>query len=138
MPAANTESSPARSFGRSGSPTAASPRGSGAGRSTAGTPERTILDLAATLDRRGIERLLDQAEVDFLFADRRLVAETDGWRHHRSRRSFETDRARDAALASAGYRTLRFTHRQVTHDPGAVMRAVRAAYRGASAASSVA
>jgi very-short-patch-repair endonuclease len=74
-------------------------------------------------------------EVDFLFADRRLVVETDGWRHHRSRDAFERDRQRDAILASAGYRVLRFTYRQVTEDPTIVRNAL---YRGDSAASSVA
>jgi very-short-patch-repair endonuclease len=54
--------------------------------------------------------------VDFLFAERRLVVETDGYRFHRTRRAFE----RDAILAPAGYRTLRFTHRQLTRGPAMV------------------
>jgi len=58
--------------------------------------------------------------VDFLWPDRRLVAETDGWRHHRTRSAFETDRARDQALAAAGYVVLRFTHRQVATAPADV------------------
>jgi hypothetical protein len=55
--------------------------------------------------------------VDFLWPDRRLVAETDGWRYHRNRASFETDRARDQALTAAGYIVMRFTHRQVAEAP---------------------
>jgi very-short-patch-repair endonuclease len=172
------------------------------------TPARTILDLAARLDGRPLERLLDQAEsarltdvpsldalarahaghrgaskvraalqdhepgstltkseleerflalcraaalpkprvnvyvqgleVDFLFQHPRLIVETDGWQYHRSHGAFERDRRRDAILATAGYRVLRFTYRQVTEEPNAVARAVAAAYRGASAASSVA
>jgi very-short-patch-repair endonuclease/predicted transcriptional regulator of viral defense system len=172
------------------------------------TAARTILDLAAVLGRRPLERLLDQAEhtavtdvsslvalarahaghrgasrllqtldahvpgttvtrseleelflqlcrdsglptpranawvegieVDFLFARARLIVETDGWRHHRTREAFETDRGRDARLAAAGHRTLRFTYRQIADDRGAVQRALLAAYRGASAASSLA
>jgi very-short-patch-repair endonuclease len=51
--------------------------------------------------------------VDFLWTDARLVVETDGWDTHKTRAAFEEDRARDQALAVAGYRTLRFTHRQV-------------------------
>jgi very-short-patch-repair endonuclease/predicted transcriptional regulator of viral defense system len=147
------------------------------------TPSRTLLDLAATLPRRALERALDEAEVqelydltsltaiarahagergaraltealdhdpgttltdseleelmlalcdehrlerpkpqtrvaglrvDFYFAAARLVVETDGYRYHRTRRAFERDRERDAILARAGYRTLRFTHRQLT------------------------
>jgi very-short-patch-repair endonuclease len=52
-------------------------------------------------------------EVDFLWRDRRLVVETDGFRHHGSRAAFESDRGRDAFVQSRGYRVLRFTYRQV-------------------------
>jgi very-short-patch-repair endonuclease len=173
------------------------------------TPGRTIIDMATTLDRRGIERLLDRAEdarlgevvpldvlaralaghrgaakvlailhdhtpgttltkseleelflalcraaglprpvvnhpvegfeADFVFADHRLIVETDSWRHHKSRDSFERDRRRDAVHAAAGWRTLRFTWRQIEREPHTVAAAVAAAvYRGDSAASSVA
>ena len=153
------------------------------------TPARTLLDLAATLPRRALERALDEAEirelydltaldavvrehqgergagaladaleqdgeltltdseleelmlalcdehalqrpaprkwvaglqVDFLFAASRLVVEADSWSFHRTRRAFERDRERDAILARAGYRTLRFTQRQMTRDPADV------------------
>jgi very-short-patch-repair endonuclease/predicted transcriptional regulator of viral defense system len=153
------------------------------------TVARTLLDLAATLSHRALERALDEAEVqqlydrtslvamarahagergaraltqaldedadptltdseleelmlalcreqkleqpiprawvaglrvDFLFAASRLVVETDGYRFHRTRRAFERDRERDAILARAGYRTLRFTHRQLTREPAMV------------------
>jgi very-short-patch-repair endonuclease len=161
------------------------------------TPARTILDLAADLQRAHLERLLDQSEiqeladyrsldalaracsghhgsrrllaalgrhdagaeitrsdlevhfrqlchdhglpqphvnqtvadtlVDFLFESARLVVETDSWRFHRTRRAFEDDRARDARLVRAGYRTLRFTDRQITGDPHTVVATLRAA-----------
>jgi hypothetical protein len=52
-------------------------------------------------------------EVDFLWRDRRLIVETDGFRHHSHRDAFERDRARDARLQSLGFRVLRFTYRQV-------------------------
>ena len=158
------------------------------------TPARTLLDLAATLPRRALERALDEAEihelydlasldamarthagergarhlrraldedgdptltdseleelmlalceehglerpepqawvaglrVDFLFVASRLVVETDGYRYHRTRRAFERDRERDAILARAGYRTLRFTHRQLTREPAMVAATLR-------------
>jgi very-short-patch-repair endonuclease len=158
------------------------------------TPARTLLDLAAILPHRALERALDQAEirqlydlasfdamarahegergarrlrraldedgdpvltdseleeimlalchehqleqptpqawvaglkVDFLFAASRLVVETDGYRYHRTRRAFERDRERDAILARAGYRTLRFTHRQLTREPAMVAETIR-------------
>jgi very-short-patch-repair endonuclease len=65
-------------------------------------------------------------EVDFLFEDARLIVETDSWAYHRTRHAFESDRARDALLARAGYRTLRFTDRQLTQTPQAVADAIAA------------
>lgn len=64
-------------------------------------------------------------EVDFYFAVRRLVVEVDGYRYHRSRRAFANDRARDAQLARAGYRTLRFTYEQVTDEATMVAATIR-------------
>ncbi len=66
-------------------------------------------------------------EVDFLWPDARVVAETDGWTFHRTRTAFELDRERDQALARAGYRVLRFTHRQVAARPAEVVATLRAA-----------
>ncbi len=79
----------------------------------------------AICDRHGIERPAVNGEVaglevDFVFADRMLAVETDSWTFHRTRRAFERDRERDAILARAGYRTLRFTHRQLTREPAMV------------------
>jgi very-short-patch-repair endonuclease len=65
--------------------------------------------------------------VDFLFPDHRLVVETDGWRFHGHRAAFERDRRRDATLARAGYRTLRFTHDQLTREPHAIVATLAAA-----------
>ncbi len=65
-------------------------------------------------------------EVDFLFAAERVVVETDSWRFHGDRESFESDRARDAILAGAGYRTLRFTDDQLTRGAPGVVRALQA------------
>ena len=81
--------------------------------------------MLALCDDHRLERPKPQAwvaglKVDFLFATARLVVETDGYRYHRTRRAFERDRERDAILARAGYRTLRFTHRQLTKDPTTV------------------
>jgi very-short-patch-repair endonuclease len=65
--------------------------------------------------------------VDFLFAEQRLVVETDSWRYHRTRTAFEDDRARDAIFARAGYRTLRFTDSHIVHDPAGVAQAIASA-----------
>ena len=64
-------------------------------------------------------------EVDFLWRDWAVVAETDGFRFHGDRESFEADRARDAALQSLGFRVLRFTYRQVAESPRDVAAALR-------------
>ena len=56
---------------------------------------------------------LDGFLVDFLWRDRRLVVETDGWRYHRGRAAFEDDRARDLRLKVLGYDVLRLTERQL-------------------------
>ena len=169
------------------------------------TPARPVLDLAATLNPRAIERVLDQVEtlrltdvptlvalakditghpgapkllqilqrhepgttltrseleerflalcraaglpaplcnhsladsntVDFVFADQRLLVETDSWRWHRSRKQFETDRRRDATHAAQGWRTLRFTQDRITHHPREVAATVRAVLSQARAA----
>jgi very-short-patch-repair endonuclease len=161
------------------------------------TAGRTILDLAAILDHRGIERLLDRAEnarlggdlpldalarahaghrgaskllttlnhhqpgttltkseleerflhlcraaglpkptvnhhvelleADFVFKAHGVLVETDSWQHHKSRDAFESDRRRDAIHAAAGWRTLRFTHRQIVDEPATVQRALETA-----------
>jgi Transcriptional regulator, AbiEi antitoxin/Protein of unknown function (DUF559) len=158
------------------------------------TPARTLLDLAAQLPRRALERALDQAEilelfdltalgavvraherergagalsralqdhhagttltkstleelmlticadhglpqpqvnawvegveVDFLFAAEKLVVEADSWKYHRTKRAFERDRERDAILAQAGYRALRFSDRQMADEPAIVARTI--------------
>lgn len=59
------------------------------------------------------ERLV---ECDAVFPAARLVVELDGERFHRTRRSFEGDRRRDAALAAEGYQTVRLTWHRVTHE----------------------
>jgi very-short-patch-repair endonuclease len=68
---------------------------------------------------------IDPYEVDFLWREQRVIVETDSWRHHADRSSFERDRARDAHLQSLGFRVLRFTHRQLTQDRSAVVAALR-------------
>lgn len=68
-------------------------------------------------------------EVDFHWPRRRLVIEVDGFAFHRTRAAFERDRERDAILAAAGIRVLRFSHRQVTLRPVEVAAALRSGRR---------
>jgi very-short-patch-repair endonuclease len=60
-------------------------------------------------------------EVDTLWRDAHVVVELDGYEFHSSRASFERDRARDAELQASGFAVLRFTWRQVKHQPELVI-----------------
>jgi very-short-patch-repair endonuclease len=64
--------------------------------------------------------------VDFLWPDRPLIVETDGYRYHRGRAAFECDHRRQARLIAAGFEVLRFTWSQVVADPEEVLAALSA------------
>lgn len=53
---------------------------------------------------------------DFLWREQRVIVETDGHKHHRTRRAFETDRRRDQRAAAAGFQTLRVTWGQLSSE----------------------
>jgi very-short-patch-repair endonuclease len=61
--------------------------------------------------------------VDFLCIERRLVVEVDGGQHLDS----GGDRRRDAFLAAAGYRVLRFWNHDVLCNPAGVVQAIGSA-----------
>jgi hypothetical protein len=63
--------------------------------------------------------------VDFHWPASRLVVETDGYAYHASRAAFERDRERDQQLTLAGCTVLRFTYKQVTQTPEAVIHRIR-------------
>ena len=52
--------------------------------------------------------------VDAYWREHNLIVELDSWEHHRTRRAFEEDRRRDAALTPE---VLRVTHRWLTKEP---------------------
>jgi very-short-patch-repair endonuclease len=76
-----------------------------------------------------VNERVDRYVVDFLWGERRLIVEVDGWESHRFRTAFEEDRARDARLKLLGYEVLRFTWRQVTSDAPDVAQTIRALLR---------
>jgi Protein of unknown function (DUF559) len=89
--------------------------------------EERFLDLCS---REGIPRPIVNGrvcglEVDAHWPVAMLVVELDGYAYHRSPSAFETDRARDVRLSLAGYRVLRFTYRQIVHEPQLVGAAIR-------------
>ena len=81
------------------------------------------------LPEPAVNTTVEGREVDFLFRAERLIVEADSWRYHRTRRAFEDDRARDVLTTRAGYRTLRFTDRQLTDAPRSVAAAIGATLR---------
>jgi very-short-patch-repair endonuclease len=66
-------------------------------------------------------------ESDFRWPDHRLIVEVDSWTFHgRTRRAFDSDRARDRALLREGWRVARFTDRQILTDYAGIARELAA------------
>lgn len=55
--------------------------------------------------------------VDFLWRDRRLVVETDGYVYHRGEEAFQDDRGRDLDLKGLGCELVRLSERQINEEP---------------------
>ena len=85
-----------------------------------------LLVLDARLPQPEVNARLGPYEIDFLWRDQRVAVETDGGASHNRATNRERDAERDAWLATAGYRPLRFTWRQVTERPSEVLGALRA------------
>ncbi len=58
--------------------------------------------------------------VDAFWPDLGLAVEFDGWKYHRGRDKFETDRLRDQHVTAAGHHVIRITARQIDHTPYAL------------------
>lgn len=56
-------------------------------------------------------------EVDAFFPVERVIVELDGWEFHRSRRSFEGDRERDATMLAVDLPTVRVTRDRIANAP---------------------
>ncbi len=67
--------------------------------------------------------------VDFLWRDRMVVVETDGYVYHRGRAAFEDDRGRDLSLRALGYDVIRVADVQIDEEPERVAEVVGAALR---------
>ena len=78
--------------------------------------ERSFLRLCRThgIKRPEVNVYIDDYLVDFVWRDRRLIVEVDGYDYHRSPKQFESDREQDVTLGTRGWTTRRFTWRQVT------------------------
>lgn len=90
--------------------------------------ERRFLELCrdAGLPAPAVNAQVAGLEVDMSWPAAGLMVELDGYAFHRHRGAFERDRARDAALALAGFRVVRMTHRRLEAEPSEVVRTVRA------------
>ena len=91
--------------------------------------EELLLSLvrAAGLPEPQVTARLGPWEVDFLWSDRYLAVEVDGYASHSSPWAFERDHAKDAELRDAGYVLLRFTWRQLREQPERTVARIRGA-----------
>lgn len=64
---------------------------------------------------------------DFLWRDRRVIVETDGYIYHRGRAAFEDDHVRGLRLRALGYEVLRIADTQVDDTPDEVASVLRTA-----------
>lgn len=64
--------------------------------------------------------------IDLAFEQERVAVELDGRAYHAGREQWERDIARDLALATAGWQTIRLSHRRLTDDVAGCRRDVLA------------
>jgi very-short-patch-repair endonuclease len=90
---------------------------------TESAAQRRLLELIreSGLPMPQTERPVLGYRADLLWPKLRLIVEVDGYQFHGTRGAFERDRLRDARLQAAGYVVIRFTARQIEHNPLAVL-----------------
>ncbi|MDN5920137.1 MAG: endonuclease domain-containing protein [Pseudonocardia sp.] len=66
-------------------------------------------------------------EIDVAFPAERVAIEFDGWAFHNDPQRFQNDRTKGNALVAAGWTLLRFTWRDITDRPAAVVAQIREA-----------
>ena len=71
--------------------------------------------------------------VDAVWREQNLVVEVDGWKFHKTKRSFEDDRRKDAKLVVRHWRVVRFTYNRVRYDRAGVAGELSELLRGAPA-----
>jgi hypothetical protein len=102
-----------------------------AGASTADIRSRAELAMLQLCDEHGLPTPATNAviagfTVDFVWPHAKLIVETDGFTYHSMPTVFESDRDRDQLLMLAGYRVMRFTYNQLTHQRARSARRLRA------------
>jgi very-short-patch-repair endonuclease len=83
--------------------------------------ERLFLKLIrkAGLPRPEVNQMIEGRERDFVWRDRRLVIEVDGYAFHSSKQAIARDKKRDRELTAALWRPARFTYEEVAFEPDA-------------------
>jgi very-short-patch-repair endonuclease len=79
----------------------------------------------AGLSRPAMNAYVEGCRVDAVWRTQRIAVELDGWAWHHDRYAFERDRERDAMLAAAGWRVVRFTYRQIVDRPDRTIQTLR-------------
>lgn len=90
--------------------------------------ERKFLAIvrAANLPLPETQAPVNGYRVDFYWPNLGLVAETDGWRYHRTAGEQANDHRRDQAHATSGMTTVRFAEDQIRYEPDQVQRTLTA------------
>jgi hypothetical protein len=96
-------------------------------RETKSVPEVDFLALWRPFEMPtpAVNVLVEGHLVDFLWAEARVIVETDSWSHHGDRLAFEKDHQRDVELIAAGYDVHRTTYKMLERDPGPFLQNVR-------------
>jgi very-short-patch-repair endonuclease len=76
------------------------------------------------LPRPEVNAKIGSIEVDFLWRERRVVVETDGYRYHRGRVTIENDRDRELILRELGYEVIRLSDKQIAEEPRRIARLI--------------
>jgi very-short-patch-repair endonuclease len=89
--------------------------------------ERRFLRLCSryVLPKPDVNVQVGPYEVDFLWRNRRLIVETDGFATHGGRVAFGRDKERDARLRTMGYSVQRFAYPHIVEQAGFVADVVR-------------
>ncbi|HSY16017.1 MAG TPA: DUF559 domain-containing protein [Jatrophihabitantaceae bacterium] len=93
-------------------------------------------DLRVASRQRAVTVGRRRVYLDLAYEDARVAVELDGRAFHADAKSWERDIARDLMLATAGWQTVRFSHRRLTRDPAGCRRDLRAVLAGRRIASS--
>jgi len=98
------------------------PTGDEGGDRTRGDLERDFLRLChrRRLPRPEVNVRIGPYLVDFLWRGKRLVVETDSYRHHRGKAAFQDDHRRDLDLRRRRYAVIRLSEQQIDEEPSQV------------------